>query len=341
MNWFLSIAGAVALFLAGLRLSAFFSGSETGFYRLSFVRLNLDAQSGDETAARLLWFSRNPSRFVATTLIGNNVANYVTTLAIGLFAAHLFSADLAGSVEIAMTILMSPVIFIFGELIPKNLYYRSPMYLLRRDSRVFWLFYQMFRVFSWPLVGIARFLEKLGGDGSEQRDIVLGRNRLVQVLSHGHREGLLSDVQSRLIHGVLHTASLNVIPSVTPIARTLGLPDTADGATALQFARDYGLANVLIRRADNTNGWYGYVQVSDLLGGKRMLPSVIREMPEVDGTLTRLETLARLREAGATFALVKAQGEIIGTVNEAGLIEQLFRSPHLSGAPAVSSEAIG
>ena len=60
---------AAGLFLLALRLSAFFSGSETGFYRLSSLRISLDARAGDAAAQRLARFVRNPSRFVATTLV--------------------------------------------------------------------------------------------------------------------------------------------------------------------------------------------------------------------------------------------------------------------------------
>src|SRR6056300_1297885 len=88
MNDTFFVLGTMLLFLVGLRLSAFFSGVETGFYRISVLRLNIDSQAGDKVASRLLWFIQNPSRFVATCLVGNNVANYVTTLAVGLFVGH-------------------------------------------------------------------------------------------------------------------------------------------------------------------------------------------------------------------------------------------------------------
>ncbi|MEZ6046353.1 MAG: hypothetical protein R3C11_12455 [Planctomycetaceae bacterium] len=51
MSVLLHIAFSLVLLVIGLRLSFFFSGSETGFYRASFLRLNLDAQGGDKTAA--------------------------------------------------------------------------------------------------------------------------------------------------------------------------------------------------------------------------------------------------------------------------------------------------
>ena len=79
MSGMLPYLGALALFIACLRLSAFFSGVETGFYRVSYLRVSIDAQSGDPIARRILWFCQNPSDFVITALIGNNVAQYGLT----------------------------------------------------------------------------------------------------------------------------------------------------------------------------------------------------------------------------------------------------------------------
>ena len=78
------IWGILILLLLGLLLSAFFSGSETGFYRVTRVRLVLDGRDGDFISRRLLWLTNNPSVFVATTLVGNNLANYLTSFAIVL-----------------------------------------------------------------------------------------------------------------------------------------------------------------------------------------------------------------------------------------------------------------
>ncbi|MDE0818943.1 MAG: DUF21 domain-containing protein, partial [Pirellulaceae bacterium] len=74
----------VALLCIGILSSAFFSGIETGFYRVTRVRLVLDGRDGDWISRSLLWFTNNPSIFVATTLVGNNIANYLTSFAIVL-----------------------------------------------------------------------------------------------------------------------------------------------------------------------------------------------------------------------------------------------------------------
>ena len=247
MTAWLTLAGSLALFILGVRLSAFFSGSETGFYRVSFLRLSIDAHAGDTAARRLLWFVQNPSYFVATTLVGNNIANYLTTVAIGIAMGALFTTS-SVLLEVATTLLFAPVIFLFGELMPKNLYFRAPTNLLRQGLRNFRLWYHLFLPASLPLVGITRLFERLSKSGPHQLDLVLGRHRLSHVLDKGHEHGLLTAGQGDLVHGLLHESSLRAAETMTPLDRVLGLDETASREQLAEFARKYGLTHVAITR---------------------------------------------------------------------------------------------
>ncbi|NOX55176.1 MAG: DUF21 domain-containing protein [Planctomycetes bacterium] len=320
----LDFIGAVALFLLGLRLSAFFSGAETGFYRVSFVRLNIEAHRGDRAAARVLRFARNPPYFLATTLIGNNLANYLTTVAIGI-GATVVAAGNVPSVEIISTLLVSPVVFVFGELMPKNLYFRAPNSLLRKDSAAFELFFFLFLPVSLPLIAITRLLERRGGS-AQNAELVLGRKRLVQVLSEGHEHGILTDIQRRMAYGVLHTAAEPVVQSITPLDRVLGLEDDVSKEEVLQFGRRYATPSVILRRAGSEADWYGYVRIADVAISKKPLSALIRRMPQLDVRSSKLEVLTLLREKGVLHGVVCDGSRVVGLINERGLSEQLLRA---------------
>ena len=105
MTWILLLN----LFLVGLVLSAFFSGSETGFYRTSRIRLMLDALAGDKVARGLLLVIHNPMLFIATILVGNNLANYVVTLSVVLATEQMIEGDNA-TAELIVAIGFSPII---------------------------------------------------------------------------------------------------------------------------------------------------------------------------------------------------------------------------------------
>lgn len=332
----LTILGALLLFCAGVWLSSFFSGSETGFYRVSFMRLTIDAHAGDSKARRLLWFTQNPSYFVATTLVGNNVANYITTMAVGLGVTAVIHSD-AGWVEIVATLLISPVIFVFGELIPKNLYYRAPMMLLRRGVGAFRMFYRMFLPISFPLIAITKLIERIGRTENQPLELVLGRNRLVQVLSQGHREGLLTDVQSKMVHGLMHTASQPVRESVTPVSRVLNVFDDADADAVLEHASRYGLSHVAVLKAGTEDEWLGYIRVADLRITGQPPQELIRPMPRIEADSSKLEALLTMRQTDESYGLVASGETVIGLVSERGLIEQLFRAPQAGYAPGTAT----
>lgn len=327
----LALFGSFTLFLLGLRLSAFFSGSETGFYRVSFPRLTIDAQGGDRIAKRLLWFSQNPSYFVATTLVGNNVANYLTTFAIGLAIASFYRRG-AGWGEIIATLLVSPVVFIFGELVPKNLYYRAPLQLLRRDAPWFMFFYRAFLFLSFPLIWITKSLERLGRSPAGSPEIVLGRTRLMHVLRRGHEEGLLTDSQNRMVNGLLYTAAQPVRESVIPADRVLGITERVAREAFLEHARKYGLTSVVLRGTDVNRPWKGYIRVVDAAVDRRPLQDLIRPMPRIEAAGSKLEGLLLLREAEALYGVVYDAERCRGIVSQQGLVEQLFRSTQAPAA---------
>ena len=330
MSFFFQIAVAFLVFALGLRLSAFFSGSETGFYRASFLRINIDAQAGDPIAKRLLWFARNPSAFVATTLVGNNVANYLTTVAIGLGTLALFETH-AEWLEILGTLLIAPLVFIGGELLPKNLYYRAPLYFLRRDANRVLAFYYLFLPVSLPLIAISKIFEKLGKSQDEQSGLVLGRSRLVQVLSQGQREGILAEVQTRLVRGMMNAAGQSVRNSATPSARVLGVVETSTRAEILNFARQYGIAVVPLRKADDPNGWSSYVRVVDLAVSGRPVASLTHPMPLIPVNRSKLDALIQLRESEDDCGAVVEGSNVIGVVSTHGLKEQLLRPASVLG----------
>ena len=328
-DW-LGLIGALALVILGLRLSAFFSGSETGFYRVSFARLTIESQAGDQAATQILGFARNPAHFLATTLIGNNVANYVTTLGIGMASVAIAQREIP-FLEIASTLCGSPVVFLFGELMPKSLYYRAPLTFLRRDAAAFAFFFRAFLPISLPLIGITRLFERWSHSPAQAQALALGRKGLIQVFSEGHQQGLLTEVQRRLVHGLLHAAAEPVTQSMTPRNRILGISDEASARDVLQFAQQYGVSSVAVRRAGTASQYYGYVRAADAAVSHLPLKKLIRTIPRLDAESSKLQALTRLREVGAVYGCIIDDGNLVGIVSEHGLSEQLMRGAGVEG----------
>lgn len=328
------LLASLGLFVFAVRMSAFFSGSETGFYRLSRIRLGIKAQTGNSVAKRLLWFSGMPERFVATALVGNNVANYLATLAIGLMAVAVVPGN-SGLAEILLTLALSPVIFIWGELIPKTVYYRAPIRFLGKHVRSLTAWYYVLRPVSAPLTMIAKAVERFGNKEAQPLELLLGRNRLVHVLNEGHREGLLGDVERRLVESVMELSGQTIDSSMIPAARVMSVGEDSTIAEVLDVSRAYSLSHVLLHREDDPGDWFGYVCVGELRGGT--MSEFMHPVLMVQSGAGKLDTLQRLRKDRAFFGVVQLDEKNVGVVNERGLMAQMFRPRHVSDIPRTTA----
>ena len=330
MSLFLALLAAAAVFATGVYLSAFFSGIETAFYRVSRLRLTVDATAGDPVAGRLLNFAANPARFVATTLVGNNVANYLTTLAVGVACGALFAGGEDGGggwvVEVGATWLAAPFVFVGGELLPKQLCYLAPGHFLRRASWPLRMFSVLFAPVAVPLGRLASLLDRGGPEGGARRaEVLFGRKRLGEVLDAGHRAGLLTDVQDRLIEALLAAVPGPVTDAAVTPDRVHALPVDAGRETVREFARRLDLREVLLRTgARGGREFAGYVTAAAAALAEQPR-DVLRPLVEIPGSHTKLEALLALRrEHGAVGLVTGPDGAVAGVVFERTLLADLL-----------------
>jgi CBS domain containing-hemolysin-like protein len=320
----MTVAAALAVFALGLWLSAFFSGAETGFYRISFVRLSIDAHAGDRSAQRVLWFARHPAAFVATTLVGNNVANFLAAQGVAMAVVAIVTAP--GVLwEIGGTLAIAPVVFIFGELMPKNLYFRSPQKRLLRNAPLFGAFFCLFAPLSAPLILLTSWLGRFGTTDQHATPLVLGRKRLEQVLEEGHEQGLLADIQNRLVGGLLNSGRAPVESSFVPRHRIPGLPQSASREQLLDHARHYGLTEVAVHPDGEPGAWFACVRVLDLAVGDQDMQELLIPLPRIEPGTSRLDALMTLNELAAPLGAVVQDDLTLGLVSRRRLAEQLFR----------------
>ena len=314
----------IALFSLGLFLSAFFSGCETGFYRVTRIRLVLDARGGDRTARMLLWFTNNPALFVATALIGNNLANYLTSLGIVLGAAYLPLS--AGVAEIAAPILLSPLVFVYGELLPKNVFFKAPNRLLRRGGPLFLACAFVFAPISALLWALGWVLQRVIGETPLQVQLTLARAELQQVLVEGQDAGILKPAQRRLAQSLFLVASRKVADVSVPITKSHLAQLGDDKKTVLQTAerRDLSIFPV---RGDDSLDLVGYVRAVDLLLDDAPTIETVRPLPEVASHEPLIAALIQLQSAKADVArVVGPDGETQGLVFTNDLTPSLVRS---------------
>lgn len=314
----------ICLFFIGLLLSAFFSGSETGFYRATRVRLVLDGLAGDPVARGLLWLTNNPALFVATTLVGNNLANYLTSFAIVLMAQQITTTPSVPA-ELITPVLFSPIVFVYGELLPKNLFYYSPNLLLRRCGPVFLFFVAVFSPISAVLWGLGRLLQSLLGEAPLRVQLALARKELQQVFAEGQDAGVLQPAQRKLAQNLFTIATRRVQDLCIPVGRMASIRLGADKKEVLRISRRHRATVSPVVDADGRE-LLGYVRTVDLHLDASDRVETYRQLPTLDATASHIAALIQMQTSKEELArVVDADGATIGLLYASDLTDPLFR----------------
>ena len=288
---------AVLIFAWGRMLSAFFSGSETGLYRVSRTRLVLDALGGSRAARGLVWLLNHPAIFVATTLVGNNVANYLTSFAIVMAVSTGFGASTTA--ELLGPMLMTPVVFVFGELLPKHLFYQAPYRLLRATRPFLLTATVLFLPISAFLSLLGNVLRLITGQTPFHLRLAMARSELDQVLRAGHEAGILAAGQRVLAQGLFEIGSepavkFGVLPD------RLAIVDTPVDPTEARYrARRCNHPIVLVRKGGRITGYLRYAELC-------VREPDLKVRPVIRGSTSdrHLKVLLRLYDAGSDVAVL-------------------------------------
>ena len=227
---------AILLFVLGLGLSAFFSGSETGYYRVTRVRLGIEALAGNWSSRILLWITNQPTIFVGTTLVGNNLANYLVSLSIVIASQMLFPSG-GLLVEILGPIVVAPLVFLFGELLPKNLFYDAPNRLLKRCTMPLLGCTVLFLPVTALLWAFSRAVQLFTSNSPQELRLRLARRELGELITEGQEAGILKPAQQTLAQAMLVVAARPLKNFALPQGRVVRATTTMSKSDVLRIAQ--------------------------------------------------------------------------------------------------------
>jgi Mg2+/Co2+ transporter CorB len=190
----------IAAILCLLLLSAFFSGSETALTAASRGKLRARADKGDRGAETALKITEDSERLIGSVLLGNNLVNILATS----LATALFTRLLGDSGVALATLLMTFLVLIFAEVLPKTYAITNAETAAARVSP---LISPVILVFS-PIVSAIRALVRqilaLFGVKTDPHSRILAvREEIAGALQLGHSEGVVEKEDRDRILGAL------------------------------------------------------------------------------------------------------------------------------------------
>lgn len=331
--WILLLAGAGLLLL-----SAIFSGAETGVYSVSRIRLEAEAQEGRRSARLLSRLFRDDTGLLITLLIGNNLMLLLLTHMAESSVKRLTLPSYLH--ELGAAVVLTPVVFLFGELIPKDLFRRRPHLLLALAAPVISVFRWLVSPLAWPLARISVGLEHMLGLREEEFARILRREEMVELLAESRRLGTLAPHAEELAHNVLILRNLPLARVAVPWERVEWV-DFDKGATAARAAverSDFTRLPVFGSGPDHKRSLVGYLHQLDVLAlpPGEGLESSLRPLLELPSDLPLDRAVARLQSAGQRLAVVGTLRAPKGLVSLTDLFNTLASQPRFTQPAAAA-----
>jgi len=196
-----------AAILALLVLSAFFSGSETALTASSRVKLRTRADKGSVGASAALAVKEDDERMIGALLLGNNVVNILSASLATALLARMF-----GGVGVAVaTVVMTALVLIFGEVLPKTLAIANPEPFAARVAPairgLMWILGPALSLVQWIVRGVLRIC---GIKTDPNRHVLSVHEEIAGAIALGHSQGGMEKEDRDRLLGALDLSNRDV-----------------------------------------------------------------------------------------------------------------------------------
>jgi CBS domain containing-hemolysin-like protein len=315
----------LTLMLLGFAGSALYSGMETGAYSLNRIRLHILDHEGWRSAHTLRTLLDRPTLLLSTLLIGNNLTNYLGTASL---AVILQSQGLNEWESIVLnTILVTPILFIFGETLPKDLFAAHAdrlMYTLYRALTISrWIF--SITGFNAMINAFSHLAMKLIG-GVAHASPFHPRRQVQWLVREGVGYGVVSDEQSALVDRVLGLAERTVRDEMVPWSQVLTVNEQDPAQTLWTLANRTSRSRFPV--VDARGQVVGLLNlVEALVRPREQCPragALMEKVYWVDARTPLRRALSQLQRDHIALAVVADErGQPVGVVSIKDLVEPL------------------
>jgi putative hemolysin len=257
--------GQVALLMSLLVLSAVLSGSETALTAVGRWKIRQLREEGQDPGGVFALLERDPTRFITTLLIGNNLVNIAATALvtqIALSIAARFGTPEAIALAYA-TGFMTFLVLVFGEITPKSFAVHHSVAVARVIIRpVYYLsvvLYPLGKVFTFIAGTFLRFFRL-----EPTTSPLITENELRLMLQTAEESGVIEAQEEEMIRGIIDLEETMVREIMVPRVEIIAISEEATLESLLQIVSEHGYSRVPIYR-ETIDDIRGVVFARDLL----------------------------------------------------------------------------
>lgn len=324
----------IILIFITLVFSGFFSGMEIAFISANKLHIEIQKEKSGFSGRILSKFSENRAQFLATTLVGNNLA----LVFYGILMASLLDpwirtwapGDSEILVLILQTIISTALVLVTAEFLPKSIFLINPDVLLSLFAIPMDLIYRLFKFPVWLIVIVSKFFitKILGIEYSEDKP-VFGLTDLNNYIKKTFGEGdsnQSSDVEvdTDLFSNAIEFKSVRVRECMIPRTEVIAL-DVQDSIEELKsLFIESGHSKIVIYK-ETIDDVIGYCHSLELFKKPKDIKSIMNPIIIVPETMPANELMVQFITERKSLALVVDEyGGTSGIVSMEDIIEEIF-----------------
>ncbi len=322
----------ISIIILCLILSAFFSGMEIAFISSNKIYLEIEKKQDNFLSQILTKLTQNPSKFIASMLIGNNVALVVYGFYMGDVVLHWiigFGFQFSYLTTILVQTLISTfIVLITAEFFPKVFFQIYANSLIKFFAVPAYLFYRLFYYISTFFIWISDFVLKkfFKTEGDQVQlyfsKIELGNYITEQMNSVEDDDEVDSEIQ--IFQNALEFSGVKARDIMTPRTEIVSIDLFETVSDLKELFIETGYSKIVVSQ-NSLDDIVGYVHSFDLFKKPKTIKSVLMTVEFVPQTILIKDALDLLIKKRKNVAVVLDEyGGTSGIITIEDIVEELF-----------------
>jgi len=318
---------SIIIILTMLILSAFFSGMEIAYVSSNKIHIEIEKKQNTFLAGILKKITKRPSKFIATMLVGNNIALVIYGFFMGdLLMEFIPIAGLTGL--FIQTIISTIIILLTAEFLPKVFFQIYANSLVKIFAVPAYFFYFLFSLISEFIIWISDLVLKLifksEGDTVQLSfsKLELGNYISEQMEIAETKEEMDSEIQ--IFQNALDFSEVKSREAMIPRTEVVAVEINTTPKELAKIFTETGLSKILVYK-ENIDDILGYVHSFELFKKPASIKKVLMPVVFVPETMLVKDVLGILSKKRKSIAVVIDEyGGTSGIITVEDIIEELF-----------------
>lgn len=302
-------------------MSAFFSAAETALTTFNRIRMREKAEQGSCAAALLLKMTEEKPKMLSAILIGNNIVNIASSALAAILAMSIgFNVGL-------MTLILTLVILVFGEITPKNAAAVKSDGLALFYARIIYAWMVLLTPLIWVVNMICSIFLKVFGIDMKDSESIMTEGDLRTIVDVSHEDGVIESEEKQMINNVVDFGDARAKDIMTPRIDVVEADIDASYDEVWAMFNEERYTRIPVYKDDRDN-IIGVMNMKDfLLGADRerfRTTDIMRDAYYTFETKRTAELLVEMQEESVPMAIVLNEyGAAEGVVTMEDLIEEI------------------